>query len=732
MPGLRELLGLPEPTPPPDSPAGSGRARLAKALRAIGDSLRAAAASAPESSLIPLRIRRSELVDVYQQSAPGSPEVKQALKDASSLAKDVVALAKTTRAAREQWESQAGKLEELEDRLADGDPGEAKQLRPMVEAAKAAADQRDFARAVALLSGDAKPAPAGDTPAVNEQRFPLSPSLARKPRVPTSDAGLAKWENPLINGDPRELFDPTTMNAVVDMHFEGEATPELNSAMEAIAFAQPGEDVSEPIKTLARMRGLSEEAALDQYKRFQQLQEVSNKVTEARGGERDEVFTSRREEYLQEHGEFLGTRSSLRFGQVVGQATGLDPAFAAMLNPTGGMVGPGMDVLAPTDGESPVIYHGIFHDAGGYLLTHQNAGPGYTYWDGGPREGEAPGADPLHGQVEGISRWYEIRGDNRSFFEDVYEPGFTAEVPEDRELAYDRFVRHPIDDAEAWVDDLSEDALGAVSQGAKTVAKESAEAVDSLQATTRAAADQAEQAIQSATAAVDAAAQAARDAGLPAKAVAAAQKATKSGLQQAGQGIAAVEAGVVGGLETAGDAMSEAFNGMAEWADSLHNAIDQKTDELADAAEQAVHDKLVEIASDPDVQKDLTDAVDKVVEIKQSAADLMEAVDEAIGKAGAAAEKIIDAAGDAGQTLLEGLGDVREKAEQLAADAAAGLSSLAQGAALAGQDLMDTLSGVGDSLLDVVDSGVDTFSNTATSATEEAAKSLNQQTSLLD
>ncbi|MEN1679685.1 MAG: hypothetical protein AAGJ46_08830 [Planctomycetota bacterium] len=728
MPGLRELLGLPEPTPPPDLPAGSGRARLAKAIKAIGDSLRSAAASAPEESLIPLRVRRSQLVTVYQRAEPGSAELKQALKDAAALAKDALALTKQSRADREKWESQSGKLEQLEERIADGDPKQAGQLKKVVDSAKAAADRRDFAAAVAILSGKAKPgaqSASGKPAPVNEQRFELASSLPKKPRVPTSERGLAKWDNPLIEGDPRELFDPADMKAVVDMNFQGQGSPELNQAMEAILFAEPGADVTEHAKVIARERGLSEEVALDQLKRFRQLQEVSSKVGQANGLEEFESLTTRRDEFLDVHGDFLGTRNSLRFGQVVGEATGLDPAFASMLNPTGGMVGPGMDILAPADAESPVVYHGIFHDAGGYLLNHQNAGPGYTYWGGGPPTGE-PGADPLHGQADGISRWYEMLAPDRSVFEDLYLTG-----KEEDGSTYDQFVKDPIDNAEEWVDDLTGDALGGVAAGAQAVAEESAEKVDSLQATTQQASEEAQQAIQSASAAVDKAAAAAKDAGLPDRVVDAAQKMTKGGLEKAGNGVEALEDGVVAGLESAGAAIEGAFEGMASWATSLAELIDQKTDDMADAAEQAIHEKLVAITSSPEARPHTIAMFDALAEVSQTVTEARKTIETALDEAEEAAGKII-AAADAGNSLLEALGIARQKAEKATSDAARGIQSLAQGAALAGQELMDAAVGVGDSMEGVVDSGVDTFSNIATSATDEASDSLEQQTSLLD
>ena len=48
----------------------------------------------------------------------------------------------------------------------------------------------------------------------------------------------------------------------------------------------------------------------------------------------------------------MGTTAQLRYGQVVGDAFGIDPVFGAMLNPTGGMVGPGNWAVNPGDDDA--------------------------------------------------------------------------------------------------------------------------------------------------------------------------------------------------------------------------------------------------------------------------------------------------------------------------------------------------------------------------------------------
>jgi hypothetical protein len=91
----------------------------------------------------------------------------------------------------------------------------------------------------------------------------------------------------------------------------------------------------------------------------------------------------------------------------VGKATGIDAVFGSMLNPTGGLVG--MDNESLDFDSCALGYHGIAHDAGGYLLTYRGIGPGYDYLG---RE-RGLGADPancLIGHREGIYFWRSTVG----------------------------------------------------------------------------------------------------------------------------------------------------------------------------------------------------------------------------------------------------------------------------------------------------------------------------------
>jgi hypothetical protein len=102
----------------------------------------------------------------------------------------------------------------------------------------------------------------------------------------------------------------------------------------------------------------------------------------------------------------MGSASQLRSGNIVGDAFGIDPVFGAMLNPTGGLVGPGNCAFDADD--CAVGYHGAVHDAAGYLFNYHRTGPGYDYLrKDQPRD---PG-DPLSGQREGIRWWRSQTGE---------------------------------------------------------------------------------------------------------------------------------------------------------------------------------------------------------------------------------------------------------------------------------------------------------------------------------
>jgi hypothetical protein len=103
-------------------------------------------------------------------------------------------------------------------------------------------------------------------------------------------------------------------------------------------------------------------------------------------------------------GTFFGSREALLFGTVVGDVLGLNHVFAALLSPTGGMVGPGGASVHIKGGV--LGYHGVAHDAGGYLCREKGIDPGYEYIH--DRSGLPCEDNPLAGQISGIAFWFKI------------------------------------------------------------------------------------------------------------------------------------------------------------------------------------------------------------------------------------------------------------------------------------------------------------------------------------
>jgi hypothetical protein len=457
-------------------------------------------------------------------------------------------------------------------------------------------------------------------------------------------------------------------------------------------------------------------------------------------------MTTRREEYLQTHAEFLGNSSSLRFGQVVGEATGLDPAFAAMLNPTGGMVGPGMDVLAPTDANSPVIWHGIFHDAGGYLLNYQNSGPGYTYLTGKQPASGQRGADPLQGQVEGISYWYERKQPKRSILEDLYEFDSTAADPKKKQLMYDRYIKHPICDAETVANNLTTDTVDGVRELTNDAREFNRDAVKGLQNSATEAADAVQKEINDAQQSVDDLAKKAHDLGVNKELVSAAQSAIKTELANAHTKIEGWEQGLLAAFEAAGKFVDDELASIDGWAEESGAALRQDVAHLAADLEQSTHDELVELAQDQDLQQTLQMSINKYAETKQNATRLAEDAQAELEKAKREVVEFYDAAvatADAGveraerelTRLKNNLTDKIAKAQNLANRAVDGIvrevESTTEKLAKTGQEILDTAAGLTDSLDDAVGGGTDVLAHASSSATDFAAGSLDRLTKLL-
>jgi hypothetical protein len=193
--------------------------------------------------------------------------------------------------------------------------------------------------------------------------------------------------------DPNSLFKDDYMKSLVGSQFEGADSAALRNAMNTLAGNPTGPQADAALNQIAQLRGRPVEQIRAEYQKFLQ----AKAQRDAAGGEPvpDLNFA---------HPRFMGSTSQLRYGKIVGDAFGMDPVFGAMLNPTGGLVGPGN---AAVDGDSSAVgYHGQVHDAAGYLYNYHKAGPGYDYLGLEGRDTSSP----LSGQREGIRYWREQLG----------------------------------------------------------------------------------------------------------------------------------------------------------------------------------------------------------------------------------------------------------------------------------------------------------------------------------
>lgn len=165
---------------------------------------------------------------------------------------------------------------------------------------------------------------------------------------------------------------------LVNTSFDGENDSRLSQSMHALS--QPmsiSDEEAEPhLETIAELRKRPLEEIRADYQRYRALrEEQEDKILHGRP-KLDEI-----DQLKPDQADFMGSTWQLRYGKVAGDHLGVDPVFGAMLNPTGGLVGPGNWGVHPDSWYVPeaVGYHGAYHDAMGYLFNYQKAGPGYNY-----------------------------------------------------------------------------------------------------------------------------------------------------------------------------------------------------------------------------------------------------------------------------------------------------------------------------------------------------------------
>ncbi|MEX0320138.1 MAG: hypothetical protein AB3N21_19455 [Ruegeria sp.] len=217
----------------------------------------------------------------------------------------------------------------------------------------------------------------------------------------------------LTRCDTKKLFGDEYMIALKDVTFKGEGSPDLKALMREVVKGLSGQRRIEVMEELSVIVGLPPTAEdLDRdYGRFL----VVRKQQKVNGVTKDEDAPDLDEE---RHADFMASRGQLMFGKVLGDAFGIHEVFAALLSPTGGLVGPGNSFIPGSDlidafhldPDNPVALHGCVHDAAGYLHTFHDTGPGYNYLDSSLEL--FPTDSPLSGQFSGIAYWVEKAGDD--------------------------------------------------------------------------------------------------------------------------------------------------------------------------------------------------------------------------------------------------------------------------------------------------------------------------------
>jgi hypothetical protein len=200
--------------------------------------------------------------------------------------------------------------------------------------------------------------------------------------------------------DPGKLFSPDSLKLLIGIQIQG-AGSALGNLMTGF-LQKPSDGLDEFIQALAdiRDRPMGEiQIEIEIFKELEQQRDAASAAAEtastaAGGGGAPNSF--------------MGSMTQMRYGSVVGDAFGVDPVFGAMLNPTGGLIGPGNYAVA--GGESAVGYHAVAHSAAGYLHNYHQIGPGYDYLG---QEGGDP-SSPLTGNRSGLAFWRSTLGSSSS------------------------------------------------------------------------------------------------------------------------------------------------------------------------------------------------------------------------------------------------------------------------------------------------------------------------------
>jgi hypothetical protein len=225
-------------------------------------------------------------------------------------------------------------------------------------------------------------------------------------------------------GEEQFIINPENAVELIGAEFMGAGSDTLIEAMNVLYTEPEGEELNQAIGTVAALRGLDPDKAMEQYLKAKRLRKQGRDYYRAKKiestGEYDERTDDPSPDLSGDNADFTATNAQLIFGKIIGDVFSIDPVFGSLMSPTGGMAGGGNDRIDEVKNGSAVATHGAVHDAGGYLKNCFNIGPGYDYF-----QIEA-GSDTTHhlaGQT--TIRWwieqYEAKGIDRGMIDGTIE-----------------------------------------------------------------------------------------------------------------------------------------------------------------------------------------------------------------------------------------------------------------------------------------------------------------------
>jgi WXG100 family type VII secretion target len=197
-----------------------------------------------------------------------------------------------------------------------------------------------------------------------------------------------------------QVFGASFLQGLIGIQIQG-AGPQLGQLMGSLSQNPTGDQVTSILIEISDLRGRPLIEIQIEFGTFQDMQ-----AQQAAGAAADSAAAAQPEPTAGGGGGggqgFQGSMSQMRYGKVVGDALGVDPVFGAMLNPSGGLIGPGKYAIA--GGNTPVGYHAVAQSAAGYLHQSHGIGPGLNY------TGQGQSSAPAASHLAGIGYWRGATG----------------------------------------------------------------------------------------------------------------------------------------------------------------------------------------------------------------------------------------------------------------------------------------------------------------------------------